>query len=378
MKIAQISATFPPYFGGTGNVCYHNALELGKLGHEVTVITSLADVHSYRYPSEFRVINNEPFFQFGNVPISFKMMRLEGFDIIHLHLPFFINDFVIELMSKIRKIPYVVTYHQDVIHGGFKNIAACAYNSTIQSSVLYNARKIFVTSMDYGKNSKIKRIIQKREKDTVEIQNGVDLSIFKQDVHSDLIKKDLELEGRNIVLFVGALDTAHYFKGVDILLKSFKEIHSANTFLVIVGDGDLKQKYIQQSEESGVADSTLFTGRISNEELIKYYSIADLLVLPSVTMGEAFGMVLIEAMACSKAVIASNLPGVRSVVDNGINGMLVNPGDITDLSQKMRYLLDNKDIRDNFGVEGHKKVEKNYSWDKIAQKLEVVYNEVLE
>ena len=92
-------------------------------------------------------------------------------------------------------------------------------------------------------------------------------------------------------------------------------------------------------------------------------------------MGEAFGLVLVEAMACGKPVIASDLPGVRTVVDDGVNGFLVRPRDCEDLATKMRLLLENNEIRVTFGRAGRKKVEEKYSWENIGKKLERLYLE---
>jgi glycosyltransferase involved in cell wall biosynthesis len=94
-------------------------------------------------------------------------------------------------------------------------------------------------------------------------------------------------------------------------------------------------------------------------------------------MGEAFGMVLIEAMACGKPVIASNLPGVRSVVNDGEDGLLVEPGNVADLAAKIRQLLDDPQRRQEMGKRGRAKVERKYAWDAIGAKLEQTYYEVL-
>ena len=94
-------------------------------------------------------------------------------------------------------------------------------------------------------------------------------------------------------------------------------------------------------------------------------------------MGEAFGLVLVEAMATGKPVIASNLPGVRTVVNNGKDGFLVEPKNVEDLTLKIQYLLENEEVRKKFGREGREKVEEKYLWEKIGEKLESVYYKVV-
>jgi glycosyltransferase involved in cell wall biosynthesis len=94
-------------------------------------------------------------------------------------------------------------------------------------------------------------------------------------------------------------------------------------------------------------------------------------------MGEAFGVVLLEAMACAKPVIASDLPGVRSVVSDGVDGMLVRPGDASDLAAKVQMLLDNPQQQHEMGERGRNKVDSTYDWPKIIPRLVQVYEQVL-
>jgi phosphatidylinositol alpha-mannosyltransferase len=100
-------------------------------------------------------------------------------------------------------------------------------------------------------------------------------------------------------------------------------------------------------------------------------------VLPSTTMGEAFGVVLLEAMASGKPVIASNLPGVRSVVSDGQDGLLVQPGDASALSQAMGRLLGDPQLRQHMGQQGRRKVEAQYAWPRIIPRLVEVYEQAL-
>jgi len=108
-----------------------------------------------------------------------------------------------------------------------------------------------------------------------------------------------------------------------------------------------------------------------------YYRLAQVTVLPSVTMGEAFGLVLLESMACGTPVIASNLPGVRSVVRDGVDGFLVAPGDAEELGRKMRVLLDDSSQRRAMGKAGRDKVVERYSWEHIGARLAVIYEQML-
>jgi glycosyltransferase involved in cell wall biosynthesis len=159
MKIAQVSATFPPYMAGTGNVCYHYAIELAKLGHEVTVFTSSHSNEEYEYPNLFEVRRFKPLFRVGNAPFTPQLLSIKDFDIIHLHYPFFFGGEMIYLISKLNGQKYIITYHNDVILNGMTKNLLRLYNNVIMKSIIKNSDKICVTSLDYAKNSNIKDLI---------------------------------------------------------------------------------------------------------------------------------------------------------------------------------------------------------------------------
>jgi glycosyltransferase involved in cell wall biosynthesis len=179
-----------------------------------------------------------------------------------------------------------------------------------------------------------------------------------------------------LVLFVGVLDRAHHFKGAGNLIRAFAALKNRDAMLMLVGDGDLKEQFMQQAAGLGIAERTRFVGKVSNSDLPDYYAAADLAVLPS-SPPESFGMVLIEAMACGKPVIASNLPGVRAVVSNNVDGLLLQPGNIPELTDKIDQLLRDPERRREMGMRGRQKVEAKYAWSVIIPNLTQVYEEVV-
>jgi glycosyltransferase involved in cell wall biosynthesis len=90
-------------------------------------------------------------------------------------------------------------------------------------------------------------------------------------------------------------------------------------------------------------------------------------------MGEAFGLVLLEAMACGKPIIASNLPGVRTVCEDGVNGLLVKPGDAADLAKKLALILSDDELAARLGEAGLQRVKEKYNWKKVAEEHLKVY-----
>lgn len=380
MRIAQVSATFPPYMAGTGNVCYHYAIELAKLGHEVTVFTSRYPDEEYMYPDIITVKRFKPLFRIGNAPFIPQLLReIKDFDIVHLHYPFFFGGEIIYFIKKLKNIPYVITYHNDVSGEGIKGIYFKLYNKTVAKQIIYNASKIFALSEDYVRNSNLNEIFISKRKDIVILPNGVDterfnpkLSSYKEEI---LARYNLSPE-TPIILFVAALDAAHTFKGLPILLTAFsKIIEKTDAYLIIVGDGELKLEYMKLARNLGVSQRTIFAGKVPAEDLPKYYALSEFLVLPSTGI-ENFPLVVLEAMASGKPVIASSLPGVRRVVNDGIDGILVPPKDTEKLSEAIEYMLNNETIKKKMGKNARKKIEQKYSWKKIVEKLEKVYKSI--
>jgi len=376
VRIAQVVSTFPPYMAGTGNVCYHNSLELAKLGHSVTVFTSRYPDEDYKYDDSIKVVRGRPLFRIGNAPFLPKLMALERFDIVHLHYPYIFGGELIFLNSLLRGNTLVVTCQQDLVFDGFLGGLVNGYKSVLGKRVLFRAKKIFAPSMDYVVNSSFKRLAELRKRDVIELPNGVDIEKFNPNVDCTDLRRQRNLHGRNVVLFVGALDRAHLFKRVDLLIQAFHKVNAPGAVLMIIGEGDMKHEYQQLAGSLGLSEQVIFTGTITDWDLPQYYALCDLLVLPS-TRSEIFGLVLVEAMACGKPVIATNLPGVRTVVDDGINGFLVTPGDIDELAEKIQCLLENPDMRAQFGKKARQKVETRYSWKEIGRHLEEIYRGVL-
>ena len=375
MKIAQVTATFPPYMGGTGNVCFHYSVELAKLGHEVTVYTMDNHGEAYDYPPEIRVKKLKSLFKVGNAPFLIGLAGLADCDVVHLHYPFFFGAELVYLAARLRKLKLVVTYHNDTVASGLLGLFFKVHRYTLMQLIFRGADKICVTSYDYGSQSFIRRFLSDGDR-VAETPNGVDVGRFNPGVDQGGLKEKYGLADKRVVLFVGGLDRPHFFKGVEYLIQALAKIPDEKVALIIVGDGDLKERYRRVAESENVSDRVIFSGKVPDGELPRYYSAADLVVLPSFTMGEAFGIVLVEAMATGKPVIASDLPGIRTVVNEGQNGFLVSPKDVDMLAQRIRYLLENKEMSRDFGVNGRKKAEEKYAWDSIAKKIEKVYQEV--
>ena len=379
MKIAHIISTFPPYYSGTGMVCYYNALELGRMGHDVTVFTANHPPGEYDYPPEFRVECLPVLFRFGNAPFLPGLLKLRDFDIFHLHHPFIFGAESTWAVSKIRNIPMVLTHHNDLIGDGLRPYLFDSYSAISKRLLFTRASKLLVVSKDHARSSLLGEDFDRRWSDVIEVPNGVDIDLFRPGIDSTSVRRELGIPlDAPALLFVGALDRAHHFRRVDLLIEAVSILQQPNLHLLVVGDGDRMSFYQQLSRDRGINSFVHFLGRTDHDQLPNIYSAADILVLPS-HIQESFGMVLIEAMACGRPVIASDLPGVRTVVADGGDGFLVRPGDAADLVSKISMMLElPAERRQQMGVAGRRKVEERYSWQRIGDMLERLYIDVLD
>lgn len=183
----------------------------------------------------------------------------------------------------------------------------------------------------------------------------------------------------DVILFVGRLID---WKGVNILVSSMKKVRDTvrNARLVIVGDGPERKSLADRVKELGLEDSVTFTGQVSGMELKDYYSRASVFVLPSITVNnqtEGLGVVLLEAMASGVPVIGSNTGGIPDIIEDGVNGLLVQPGDPKALADAIIRILSDLALADRFREAGIKTVSERFSWDRIGDQFTMVYQEVL-
>ncbi|MGB9775688.1 MAG: glycosyltransferase family 4 protein [Anaerolineae bacterium] len=377
MRIAHVTATFPPYYAGTGLVCYHQAQGLARLGHSVTVFTAASPSGGESFPEGVSVRCLSPLFRVGNAPFLPGLLGLRDFDIVHLHYPFIFGAEMVWLACSTRRVPYVLTYHNDLIGNGMRRYLFDAYTAMTAPVVFAGARRWLVVSWDHAASGRLAPLFRRRWADVVEIPNGVDTDLFHPDVDGRSVRRRLGIpEPARVLLFVGALDRAHHFKGADYLLRAFARLQGPEVWLVLVGDGDLKPSLVALAAQLGVGERVRFVGTVPHRELPPFYAASDLVVLPSFPP-ESFGMVLIEAMACGRPVIAHDIPGVRTVVSTGKDGLLVRPGDMDDLVENMRALLGDPRRQSEMGQQGRAKVERRYAWPRIIPRLLKLYEEVL-
>jgi glycosyltransferase involved in cell wall biosynthesis len=384
MKIAQIVCVFPPYAGGIGQSAYRLG-EILSREHQVKTFTlSPQKKQTPEYPiGQQEVIFLDPVLRFGHGALPlFLPFRLFRFDVIYLHYPFFGADALILLLKFIKpKKKLIIHYHMDTPGlPGLKRFLSLP-SKVIRNKLLSQADKIIVSSRDYAENGNLAKIAKKHNAKIKDIPFGIETDLFKPKIkeHNGILSEKASdivnfvtrrfiKKGGHSLLFVGGLDEAHYFKGLSVLLKAISNC-DASLQLNIIGEGELRTQYEKQALQLGLNKKVKFLGRVSEEDLVRQYQSADLLVLPSINSHEAFGLVLIEAMACGLPVIASDLPGVRSVFEDEKQGLLCRPGDIQDLRQKICTLVKDDKLRQKMSIAARHLVEEKYAWEKVADRI---------
>ena len=384
MKIAQIVCAFPPYAGGIGQ----SAFRLGEIlsqEHQVNTFT-LAPKNEKRPQAPLsvqKVVFLHPRLRAGHgaLPLSL-LFRLFSFDLIYFHYPFFGADALILLLSCLnKKQRLVIHYHMDTPSlPGSKKILALPSRFFFHR-LMKRAEKIIVSSRDYVDSGPLAAIAKLYPEKIKAIPFGVETSVFRPKIiksESNVANKATDIvnfvtrrfikRGGHTLLFVGGLDRAHYFKGLSNLLKAMSLVKEPIS-LNVIGSGDLRSQYEKEAQALGLSRKVRFLGRVSEEELIRQYQSADILILPSINSHEAFGLVLIEAMACGLPVIASNLPGVRSVFNDGKQGLACEPGNVLDLADKIGLLVGDEGRRRQMAEAARTLAEKKYAWDKVADRI---------
>ncbi len=378
MRIAQIVCKYPPYYSGMGNVVFQMTSELIKRGHQVEVFTPQYDEPTE--PELEYVKRLRPSLKYGNAArIGQVAGALGEFDLVHLHYPFFGTANVVRKWKRSNpQKSLILTYHMDARSPGWKGLIFKLYAKYWMPKILDQADKILVSSFEYARTSDAAAHLVANADKWIELPFAVDTGRFMPREKPSALFKRYDLNEQNpTVLFVGAMDDAHHFKGVSVLLRSlfFLKQNNYNIQAIFVGGGDRRDDYRMRATGMGLDDRVRFVGYVNESELPYHYNMGDLFVLPSTDKGEAFGMVLLEAMASGVPVVASDLPGVKKVARSG--GVTVNPGDERALSEAISDFFSQDLNRSEWQKQVRAEVMKNYSWQQIGGELEKIYTQVV-
>ncbi len=367
IKVAHIYKDFYPISGGIENIIYLLSKEI--LPHAKTEVFVSARGF-FREKIEFdgiEVVKLPELVRLNSMPILptlYQELKRSDADLFHFHHPFPMGDLSYILSGS--KKPFIISYHSDVVRQRVSNI----FYQPLQNAFFHRAKKIIVSSENYIKASPV---LTKWQEKCIVIPYGIDVRFFSPaGTSDDLISHIRHKYGERIVLFVGVL---RYYKGVDVLIEAMKYVDGK---LIIIGRGPEWFNLNRLVYKNKLYNKVILENSVTNFNLLPYYRACDVFVLPSIYRSEAFGIVLLEAMACGKPVISTELgTGTSWVNQHNQTGFVVPPGDPMALAEAINRLLDDKELARKFGENGRKRVIENFTKELMAERVLRVYKEVL-
>lgn len=376
MRILQTPVRFHPFIGGVENYAYNLSRELVELGESVSVVC--ANEPKTRQHESVMGIDITRLSFLGKIAntnitpaLPWALLR-SHFDVLHTHIPTPWSADWSCLAARAKGKPLVLTYHNDIVGRGFAGRVAWLYNSTCLPLLLGSAARIIVTQPNYMNSS----IYLKSYKNKIKvIPNGVDTNRFRPQAAS--VKRE---DGSRTLFFLGLLDEFHRYKGLDCLLRALVTVKEQmpDVRLEVGGAGGLLGSYRKMAEGLGLAKSVEFLGFVPEDALLEHYRRCDAFVLPSTSREqEGFGIVLLEAMACARPVISTEIVGVADDVLRFDAGRIVKPGDERVLARAILETLGNRDLVEEMGRNGRRLVEQKYTWKRVARDVLEIYREIL-
>jgi glycogen(starch) synthase len=378
MKVALVTSSYLPYTGGLQLAVHEIAKRISVHGHNVTVFVGVRrkpssrsevidgiQVHGLAIVSPFDHATRLPRLLRFVIPLIARTIRLAVWlywfkvDVVHVH---FVSETALyaAIACAIIRVPFVMT-----VHGSDLGLLSQASRYKQASAKLVLRRAAAVTAVSRDLLTIARTVESSVSSKSQTIYNGVDVAFFDQ------WKKSPPLIEYPYLLAIGNLE---FVKGHDILIRSIKRVvqEYPEHRLIIAGGGIKHDELVALADELGITDHTLFWGPARRIEVARLLHGCDLLVMPS--RKEGFGIAVIEAYACGKAVVASRVGGLVELVRDGKTGVLVEPEHENALADAIISLLSDPQMRADMGKAGRQIVE-DYDWEVIIDKyLEVLSN----
>ena len=363
LSVLHVGKFYPPHRGGVETHLQH------LVSHQTPQMSVEVVVANDRPVTETEVLDGAKITRvatmgnFASQPICPSLpWKLTGRNdvIVHLHVP---NPWAVQayLMSG-HKGKLIITHHADTL--GRRQLRR--FVNPFVRRAMDRASAIIVTSGRYLASSE--ELSDFRDKCHV-VPLGIDSDPFRAEV-SAKVRGIHEKYGQRLILAVGRLV---YYKGFEYLLQAMRDVDAK---LLLIGSGPARKQLEVAIQRLKIADKAFLLGPV--EDLVPYYKSAMMLVLPSVSRAESFGMVQVEAMAAGIPVINTHIDsGVPEVSLDGVTGITVPPKNATALADAMRMLLDCPETRAAYGQAGFARAHAEYSADRMADRTFEVYESVL-
>jgi phosphatidylinositol alpha-mannosyltransferase len=284
----------------------------------------------------------------GRVRVALRRGRP---DVVHVHEPFAPSVGLLALLN--TRLPVVATFHASISRSRAYRVAAPALRPLYRRL----AGRIAVSE-------EAKRTAERVFGDGMHvIPNGVEWSRFST----------LPAPSGSLILFLGRMERR---KGAAVAVEAFTALAERvpDAELVLAGEGP-ERRAVQDAVPEALSERVTFVGRVDPAELPEVFGRAAVVCAPSLG-GESFGIVLIEAMAAGRPVVASSIPGYAAVVRDGVDGILVPPGDASELASALVRVLADPERARIMGASGRERAER-YDWPVVAAEVEAVYEEAV-
>ncbi|MBX7150648.1 glycosyltransferase family 4 protein [bacterium] len=381
MKIDFVINRYPPSQGGGEFYAATLVRFLQKRGHLIQVHTSslksnyqrelIIGLPNQEMDHRVSICRYRPVYltRNDNYPIfsamAAKLFRSSA-DLIHAHSLYYFSADISGLIGKLRRKPFVLSpYFALRANGRFGTLRK------LLNRLALSAGAVLVLT-EYEKIEIEKYVSSVTRFET--IPPGVNTEEFDQ-VPDNVFERFFDTKNHRVLLFVGRLD---HGKGVDILIKALPEVikkYPEVKCCIIGEDFGAMTELKTMAEETGVANNLIFTGKLDRQEVCSAFVNADIFVFPS--RYEAFGMVLIEAMAAYLPVVAARSSAIPWVVKENEDGLLFDVNDHHDLAQKIMLTLSDASATQMRITRARKKVETEHAWPQVVEKLENVYSSLL-
>ncbi len=386
LKIAHVTPYYYPSIGGVSTQAKYIADELSNRGHEVDVITAYKDhasrpkltvpkmedvdgVHVFRYNSILNIGH------MSIVPGMIPHLLKHKYDVIHYHSyrhPLCdISAFFGKMKSSVNVLQGQGPFFEPGEINKLKAFVYSSYDFYAKFTVLRFSDLIFALN-EYEKERFFE--IVKSEKKLRIIPSAAEGKSYVKKDPAPVISK-FNLANKKVILFVGNLDDN---KRPDLLVLALPEIKQAfpETILVFAGrDEGMVEKCNILAENLKVADSIKFLGFISDEDKHLLYDAADVFAL--VSDKESFGTVLVEAMAHQLPVVVTDARGPKSVVQDGVNGIVISRGDAKGLSNAIKNIFGNEELKKKLAKNARISAENNFRIESIVDKIESYYYDAI-
>jgi len=361
LRIAEFTDTYLPQINGVSYTVYLWKRELQKSGHFVQVLYPNGNHVSRENETGVRSLNY-PFYENAKFALPFRVTKkVDNVDIIHIHTQFMMGASGAYL-SRAKRIPRIGTYHtpvEDYVHyiplgNFFKGISIQFYR--FWEKRLFNGCRV-VTAPSKVAGEELRRKGVRRPIEIV--GNGVDLEFFKPT--RPIFKEEFNAERT-----IGYCGRHGYEKNLEDLIRIADRFDGK---ILIAGDGPARPYYQKMAKNK---DNVKFLENLDRKLLPAFYSSLDVFVFPSTV--ETQGIVGLEANACGVPVVGADARGLKETIKAGVNGYLYRPGDLSDLRNKIKMVLNEKDELRKKCL----KCAKSNSLKQSVKKIISIYNKAIE